>query len=876
MRLKLPLCLMLMLLLSSAAEGIDIENCSIGTGSSPCYSFAIFADPQSDTGNLTNAVAWVNANAPTYNIKFVIVLGDLIQGEKASSTGYDAEFTAAETELSKLIVPWIPMIGNHDVWCNLAGETITLPDDTTIIPQYTGSPYPEKIFNDHFSPVYSSLANTLAGWKKQEGMPIANPNASYPNTYFQNFAFDYGDYHFVCLDFGARDDFNPEDWKMNTNRLGEVTVPKNQFGYARIENEYGSAGTIQWLKDHLENYSDPASGYDRGYKRSRNIILLSHQGPVFNLSGTGSYFAQLITWNLSDENSYGFSEAEYNDLVALLNQLNSSHNFSYQWFAGHYHAKNMSWNDTAINPDTLIKVIASTSPLPLAERLDKNPYVDLNPAITVNNNYSVTTQDNPNGSITIVEVRSPLGTDPDPSIYTQTDPQAPLPPVWDNPDIELYQNDIFVPSGNLDYGDVYEIQAKIYNKGCNDAKINVRFTWSNETLNYKDQENGFVGGTGTNQNVIASITVPPGKEVVVGNGITWDTSVVSSGAGLNVVHACVRAIIENISADSNPANNRGQENCDVRNCKTSELDKTIRFSFPITNITGITVDASPKKGRLWTSDITWSIVDSKGDVTLRLVPNASANRSVGYNETFSLTAKKGNLTTGGVDVKVVVNDPPILDWAGSSGYTTDGVEPDGGNAGTKFTFRVKYEDLNDHAPAPGYPRLYILKGGKQIQGSPFVMSAEESTDTIYSDGKIYTYPIELSEPGNDYAYRFWARDALLIGDEGPAISVTSGPKVLCEKMTEDEYKDLIIGPIDVDKIKLVYNAANKKWVKSSPIKKYAKILMYLDKNTGYLITLRVNSAGYAEYVDFSRHGDKTITEIPCELAVQSLAKLGFP
>jgi hypothetical protein len=153
------------------------------------------------------------------------------------------------------------------------------------------------------------------------------------------------------------------------------------------------------------------------------------------------------------------------------------------------------------------------------------------------------------------------------------------------------------------------------------------------------------------------------------------------------------------------------------------------------------------------------------------------------------------------------------------------------------------------------------------------MSEESPADTTYSDGKIYTYSIALSESGNDYAYRFWARDALLIGAEGPATNVISGPKVVCEKMTEVEYKNLLTAPIDVDQIKLVYNAANGKWVKSSSNKPYAKILMYWDRKTGYLITLRVNSEGCVENVDFSRRGDKTIKEITCELADKSLAIL---
>ena len=159
----------------------DVEEITIGDGT-PCFSFAIFADPQSDIGKLNDAVSWVNTNYVTKKIKFVVVLGDLIQGEKAS--GYDTDFTAVKTALTTLNVPWIPVIGNHDVWCNLAGTPIHIPDCSGDIPQYTDTTYPEKHFNNVFGPVYNSLATTLAGWSKQGGMPIAsNPNnPNYPPT----------------------------------------------------------------------------------------------------------------------------------------------------------------------------------------------------------------------------------------------------------------------------------------------------------------------------------------------------------------------------------------------------------------------------------------------------------------------------------------------------------------------------------------------------------------------------------------------------------------------------------------------------------------------------------------------------------------------
>jgi hypothetical protein len=783
------------IIVEKAPIEIVVKYITIGTGS-PCFSFAIFADPQSDTTSLASAVSEINGRISMDDIRFVIVDGDLIQGEKGTANEYLGQFDAIKNELDQLNVnvPYIPIIGNHDVWCNLYTTPILFPDSSGSIPPYLDYPggtgqAPEQIFDTVFGPVYTSLADTLAGWTKQDsGMPFTNPIAGYPPTYFQNFVFDYGDYHFICSDYCARDDFKPTDWTIIVNG-NPVDITKFQFGYARIQNAYGNDGTIKWVEDHLEKYGycDP-NRYDRGYKRSKNIILISHHAPISNLKGNGTYDPTIgpmpITWELQNENTYGFNQNEYNNLVSRLNLL-SAHDFNYRWFTGHYERKGMEWTDTQITPNTPVKVIASVQPLTWVPNI---PGLVIDPTITINNVHSVTTEDNLNGQITIVKVLQPGGTNPDPSIYSQlytinhpADPASPPPPVtWDSPDIELYdQSGSFVPSGNLNWGEKYEIRARIYNKGCSDANIKVRFKWSKAALNWVDQETGFTAG-----NVIGPITIPSGEERVVRMQY-WDASIVAPGPGQTTIHACVRAVIEPQNMDSNSNNNYGTENCDVHNCQTSASDEVIDFSFPIrnpANITnGITVDVYPGVGTLWNPEIVLPELapGEEGNVTLRLYPIPGVARNVGDSEIFSLTARRldTNETTGGLEVTVVVDDSPILDWTGDIGYQIDGVEPDEGNAGDTFTFRVKYKDENNHAPASGYPLLYLFKGDEQIEGSPFVMNEEDPTDTVYTDGKIYIYSVTLSEPGDDYTHFFWARDSLGIAAEGPAVNVTSGPLV---------------------------------------------------------------------------------------------------
>lgn len=180
-------------------KAFPVEEITIGDGTL-CYSFAIFADPQSDFTNLDAAVSEINSRVSSgEDIRFVIVLGDIIQGEKGTAGEYQTDFDAAKAKLDKLgdgnpnngvEIPYIPIIGNHDVWCNIAGAPIHRPNcdlhwggatcTCTPIPQYSGTPYPEQIFETVFGPVYTPLSTTLAGWTKQGGMPISpNPHSSF-------------------------------------------------------------------------------------------------------------------------------------------------------------------------------------------------------------------------------------------------------------------------------------------------------------------------------------------------------------------------------------------------------------------------------------------------------------------------------------------------------------------------------------------------------------------------------------------------------------------------------------------------------------------------------------------------------------------------
>ncbi|WP_168058585.1 InlB B-repeat-containing protein [Candidatus Manganitrophus noduliformans] len=100
--------------------------------------------------------------------------------------------------------------------------------------------------------------------------------------------------------------------------------------------------------------------------------------------------------------------------------------------------------------------------------------------------------------------------------------------------------------------------------------------------------------------------------------------------------------------------------------------------------------------------------------------------------------------------------PPTLKWTGEPNYQTDGLDPETGTVnGTSFKFRVTYTDPDNNPPLPGYPRVHLLQGGKEIAGSPFEMLFEKGTPAA---GAVYNYS-RLLQAGFDYTYYFDAVDA---------------------------------------------------------------------------------------------------------------------
>jgi archaellum component FlaG (FlaF/FlaG flagellin family) len=109
------------------------------------------------------------------------------------------------------------------------------------------------------------------------------------------------------------------------------------------------------------------------------------------------------------------------------------------------------------------------------------------------------------------------------------------------------------------------------------------------------------------------------------------------------------------------------------------------------------------------------------------------------------------------------------------------ISPQVGGKGDKFKWEVIYTDLDNDAPALGYPKVHIYtdhSGTIELPGSPFDMLPKAFQDGLYTNGEIYSISKTLNED-YDYAYKFEAQasagDTSVVKTKlklGPIIDVT--------------------------------------------------------------------------------------------------------
>jgi 3',5'-cyclic AMP phosphodiesterase CpdA len=223
---------------------------------------------------LRNTVRWINEFADSLKIKFVIVSGDL------TDSGERSEFLKFKEIIDSLKIPYIPHIGNHDVWPYTSSSQAPAPNG-------------DEIINEVFSDQYDFLKNWFPYWN--DGTRLIqtwNPEANV-NCYFQNFAFKYDDYHFVLGDYNPR---NPAAF--NEPGIGPE---------AQLHNFQG--GSWPWMKNYIDNIPD---------KGNKNVIVVTHHPP------TKDPWAAVNAFSYGEYDAISKYVATVKDHVAM-------------WFAGHIH-----------------------------------------------------------------------------------------------------------------------------------------------------------------------------------------------------------------------------------------------------------------------------------------------------------------------------------------------------------------------------------------------------------------------------------------------------------------------------------------------------------------------------------------------------------
>jgi hypothetical protein len=113
----------------------------------------------------------------------------------------------------------------------------------------------------------------MSGWGKESPALVYDPEVGH-DAYFENFFFDYGGFHFVCLDFNS------------------------SLGYAAGDLHDFAGGTWSWFKQHMEQF------VQQNPERSRDVILLAHHP----MTGDGSDLGEMT-----------FTSAELDEMSNLTN-----------------------------------------------------------------------------------------------------------------------------------------------------------------------------------------------------------------------------------------------------------------------------------------------------------------------------------------------------------------------------------------------------------------------------------------------------------------------------------------------------------------------------------------------------------------------------
>ena len=236
--------------------------------------------PAGDVGysaeRLRQVVRWINDNAVAQDIRFVIITGDITGSAERS------EFEKAKEILDSLIIPYVPIIGNHDIW-------------PYVRYQYEAPyAYGDSIMANVFQETYQKDSLFFEHWNNGTRLTRTYDPESGHEHYFQNFSFVYQGFNFISADLNPR---------YHVNKAEPGIGPE-----ARLNDFEG--GTYPWIFQSIQN--TPVKG-------TKNLVFMSHQPPARDI-------AALFNFELTLEDQDRLTRA----LLPYSNQLSL-------WLCGHIH-----------------------------------------------------------------------------------------------------------------------------------------------------------------------------------------------------------------------------------------------------------------------------------------------------------------------------------------------------------------------------------------------------------------------------------------------------------------------------------------------------------------------------------------------------------
>eukprot|EP00823_Brevimastigomonas_motovehiculus_P005021 TRINITY_DN3476_c0_g1_i1.p1 TRINITY_DN3476_c0_g1~~TRINITY_DN3476_c0_g1_i1.p1 ORF type:complete len:346 (-),score=93.91 TRINITY_DN3476_c0_g1_i1:421-1458(-) len=174
----------------------------------------------------------VSSSSSLSAIDFAVVLGDL------SDKAQNSQFEKARDILSKLKVPYLPLLGNHDVYQVVGKTRDPLPD---------GDHRFYSIFQSTFSSFTRGKIIALTG-----NQAVKNSEVNNTNSYFQNWAMEKEGVLYLALDWVSR-----------------KTGPVRADSHAELHNFLN--GTYNWLDSFLSSLNNDLSS-----PPFRSVVLMQH------------------------------------------------------------------------------------------------------------------------------------------------------------------------------------------------------------------------------------------------------------------------------------------------------------------------------------------------------------------------------------------------------------------------------------------------------------------------------------------------------------------------------------------------------------------------------------------------------------------------